>query len=70
MPFLYLPFHDISSCRDLLLALHNVPQEYNEAAIRNVLQELTPANARIMWSSKLFQVSNHVTPKSVKLTNP
>ena len=43
--------------RDLLLALHNVPQEYDEAAIRAVLQELTPANVRIMWSSKLFQVS-------------
>ncbi|KAL0019017.1 hypothetical protein WJX77_001203 [Trebouxia sp. C0004] len=41
--------------RDLLLALHNVPQEYDESAIKGVLAELTPANVRIMWSSKLFQ---------------
>ena len=43
-------------CRDLLLGLHNVPQEYDESAIRGVLEELTPAHVRIMWSSKLFQV--------------
>ena len=43
-------------CRDLLLALHNVPQEYSEAAIKGVLDELTPQHVRIMWSSKLFQV--------------
>ena len=41
----------------MLLALHSVPQEYDEAAIQAVLQELTPANVRIMWSSKRFQVS-------------
>ena len=44
-------------CRDLLLALHNVPQEYSEASIKGVLDELTPHHVRIMWSSKLFQVS-------------
>ena len=40
-----------------MLALHNVPQQYDEAAISAVLRELTPANVRIMWSSKLFEVS-------------
>ena len=49
--------HD--DCRDLLLALHNVPQAYDEGAILAVLQELTPANVRIMWSSKLFEVTPH-----------
>ncbi len=39
-----------------------MPQEYDESAIKGVLAELTPANVRIMWSSKLFQVCQiHIT---------
>lgn len=49
--------------RDLLLALHNVPQQYDEAAIKGVLNELTPQHVRIMWSSKLFQVSHDARVK-------
>ncbi|BDA50691.1 Insulin-degrading enzyme [Coccomyxa sp. Obi] len=41
--------------QDVLLALHNVPQEFNEAAVRAVLKELTPRNLRIMLSSKRFK---------------
>jgi len=44
-----------------------VPQEYDESAIKGVLAELTPANVRIMWSSKLFQVSHKVTTSAVFL---
>ena len=38
--------------KDLLMAMHNVPQEYSEAAIRAILDRLTPEGVRIMWSSK------------------
>ncbi|KAK9803974.1 hypothetical protein WJX72_009535 [[Myrmecia] bisecta] len=41
--------------QDLLLALHNVPFEFDPAAIRAVLAELTPQQARVMWASKTFQ---------------
>lgn len=30
-------------------------QEYDDAALRKVLQEMTPQNARLVWSSKDFQ---------------
>ena len=40
-----------------LLALHHVPLEYDEAAIKEVLDCLDPCTVRIMWSSKDFQVS-------------
>ncbi len=40
-----------------LLALHHVPLKFDEAAIQEVLDCVTPSNVRIMWSSKEFQVS-------------
>ena len=41
---------------DVLLNLHHVPQTYDEAAIHDVLDHLTPERVQIMWSSKDFQV--------------
>lgn len=36
-------------------------QEFNEAAVRAVLKDLTPRNLRIMLSSKRFKVCNAET---------
>ncbi len=44
-----------------------MPQEYDESAIKGVLAELTPANVRIMWSSKLFQVCQRHTTSTMFL---
>lgn len=41
-----------------LLALHHVPLTFDPAAIQEVLDCLTPDQARIMWSSKDFQVAS------------
>ena len=32
-------------------------QEYDGSALRNVLEEMTPGNARVVWMSKDFQAS-------------
>lgn len=32
-------------------------QEYDESALRGVLEEMTPENARVVWMSKEFQAS-------------
>ncbi|KAL6746748.1 insulinase-like metalloprotease [Haematococcus lacustris] len=38
--------------KELLLALYHVPQDYDPALIQELLQEMTPEKARMMWSSK------------------
>ncbi len=43
-------------CRDLLLAMHQVPQDFEPEGIARVLQCMTPDAARVMWASKTFQV--------------
>jgi hypothetical protein len=42
--------------RDLLLAMHHVPLDFEPAAVRAVLACMTPDAARIMWASKTFKV--------------
>ncbi|QDZ21486.1 insulinase-like metalloprotease [Chloropicon primus] len=39
-------------CKDLLLGLHHVPQEYNEDTIQAVLDCMTVDKVRMMWLSK------------------
>ena len=47
----------------MLLAAYAVPQEYSEAAINELLDCLTPANARLFWISKQFaEVTTEVEP--------
>ncbi|KAK9834702.1 hypothetical protein WJX74_008107 [Apatococcus lobatus] len=40
---------------DVLLASYNVSTQYDAAAINAVLNVMTPAAVRVMWSSKTFQ---------------
>ncbi|CAK0787227.1 hypothetical protein CVIRNUC_010443 [Coccomyxa viridis] len=40
---------------DVLLSLHHVPQEFDEGAVRAVLEGLAPWNLRVMWASKRFK---------------
>ena len=35
----------------------NCWQEYDGSALRGVLEEMTPENARVVWMSKNFQAS-------------
>ena len=39
--------------------MHSVPQDFDAEAIRGVLDCMTPGAARVMWSSKTFEVSLH-----------
>lgn len=41
--------------RDVLVALYNVAEVFDAAAIHGVLAELLPAKCRAMWVSKLHQ---------------
>lgn len=54
-----LPLHDVQRvpAHHSLLALHHVPLTYDEAAIQEILDCVTPSTVRIMWSSKDFQAS-------------
>lgn len=45
-----------------MLALHHVPLEFDSAAIREVLSDLTVENLRIMWASRDFKVTSSAHP--------
>lgn len=42
---------------DVLLASYNVSTQYDPVAINDVLNVMTPAAVRVLWSSKKFQVA-------------
>jgi len=41
--------------KDLLLAMHHVPLDFDPAAMEDVLAHLTPQSARVMWCSPDFE---------------
>ena len=45
------------AAEDVLLASYNVSTQYDPVAINDVLNVMTPAAARVLWSSKKFQVA-------------
>ena len=48
--------------RDVLIALYNVAEFFDAAAIGAVLAELVPEKCRAMWSSKQHQARSHAPP--------
>jgi hypothetical protein len=50
------PTRQLYEDADLLLATYGVPQSYDPALIRQALEDLQPARARVMWMSKTLQV--------------
>ena len=41
---------------DLLTGMYGVPLRYDPDLIRQVVQDLTPERARVMWASKTLEV--------------
>lgn len=60
-----MPMSSKHLCRDLLLAMHHVPQDFDPDAIQRVLACMTPEAARIMWASKTFKVCRASIPRHV-----
>ena len=58
----WLDFRTGDACRDLLLAMHQVPLEFDAKAIQDVLERLTSEAARIMWCSPDFEASTEPPP--------
>lgn len=60
----------MDNTKHLLLALSGVPLDYNATAVYNILEQLSPGKARIMWASKDFQVASLIlslTQKQLEL---
>lgn len=41
--------------QDVLVAAYGVPKVYDAAAIKEILDCLTPEQVRVMWASKKFE---------------